>query len=246
MINRFPRQFVRSLGLLSAALGLLLVTGCAEMITFSQRSNQKGMELFRTGEYVDAAGAFRDSIKQDPRNYESQYFLGVCYDRTQQHHLAFQQFLTTLDVMGQTAEGRKDDAFRAQVIDTLAAAVVRYDTPGVELTQLESRAQQSNSADDWLVVAKIHRLKGDADSALVAYKRADMWGPESFAVSKDYGLYLLEIGQKKEAERVLQKAYDLDRTGDPAVKEGLAKLGVNVPNYRPAAPAVGSTVSPRD
>src|SRR5262249_1572366 len=87
----------RGLVLSLAAAALLSLFGCAEVVNYSDRSRQQGLQLYQDKAYTDAAGAFRNAIRQDPGDYESHFYLGVCYDELGQHPLAFSQYRTSLD-----------------------------------------------------------------------------------------------------------------------------------------------------
>src|SRR5882724_7748866 len=67
----------------------LISSGCTEALTYANKSREEGQRLYDQHYYADAAGAFRNSIRQDPRDFRSQYYLGLCYDELKQHHQAF-------------------------------------------------------------------------------------------------------------------------------------------------------------
>jgi Tfp pilus assembly protein PilF len=232
------RSFAPSL-LVVLLLPAALLTGCAESFTTSRQSHEQGMQLYRQQNYGDAAGVFRDAVKQEPRDYQSQFYLGVCYDQLQQHQLAFNQYRKTLEIMAAGLEGRHDEAFRQVVLDTYAVAVARYDEHEVELAELERRAAADATVDDLFLLAKTYRLRGDVDLALKYYRmaaEADKW---NFHVRKELGLYLLDpLRLRDEAGYYLQQANRLDPS-DVAVNNGLAQLGITPPpSYLAADPPV--------
>jgi tetratricopeptide (TPR) repeat protein len=213
MLARTGHVALRSLFSLSLILPLAALTGCSEVvnITYANKSREKGMGLYKDQSYVDAAGAFANAVRQDPRDFESHFYLGVCNDEMGQHQQAFQQYRTSLDVMARYIAGQYDPKFREMVLDTLAASVARNDVGDVELGRLEERARTGRNAEDWFVVAKVYRLKGDPDLAIYAYRRAAQWAPASFAVRKEFGLWLLDpLNQPREAEQHLRHAYKLN------------------------------------
>ena len=228
---------LRSVFSLSLLLPLSLLAGCSEVvnITYANKSREKGMGLYKDRSYVEAAGAFANAIRQDPRDFEAHFYLGVCHDEMGQHQQAFQQYRTSLDVMARYITGQYDPKFREMVLDTLAASVARHDVGDVELSRLEDRARTGRNAEDWFVVAKVYRLKGDPDMAIDAYRRAAQWDPASFAVRKEFGLWLLDpLNQPREAEQHLRQAFKLN-ANDEAVLAGLERLGIT-PIASPALP----------
>ena len=79
--------------LASLLLSLSLIsTGCTDVLTYANKSRDEGVRLYSEHYYADAAGAFRNAVRQDPRDYRSQYYLGLCYDELKQHHQAFSSF----------------------------------------------------------------------------------------------------------------------------------------------------------
>ena len=260
-----------------AAIASLLVSlslislGCTEALTYANKSREEGIKLYDQHYYADAAGAFRNSIRQDPRDFRSQYYLGLCYDELKQHHQAFAQYRASLDVMTQLGPVFVDPNFRQVVLDAYGASVGRYDENESEVDALTKRAQGSTSGEEWFILAKGFRLRGDADRAIDAYTRAARVAGDNFFIRKEYGLYLLDpLSQNQEAEYWLRLANKL-QPYDEQVNAGLAKLGVTVTassrnrepiphivpavrqpaaigaNQPPAAPVAGSALDlPRD
>ena len=203
------------------------LSGCTDVITYANKSREEGLRLYNERAVADAAGAFRNAIRQDPRDYQSQYYLGVCYDDLNQHHQAFSQFRISLDVMSQLGRNFYDPAFRRQVVDTYGASIARHDENDSEINALEKRAAADTSGEDWLILAKAFRIRGDADRAIDSYNRAARTAGEDFFVRREFGLYLLDpLNQTKEAEYWLRQASRLN-SHDEAVNAGLEKLGVN-------------------
>ena len=213
------------LGAALAVSSLITLTGCSDVLTYANKSRDEGMQLYREGDYADAAGAFRNAIRQDPRHYESHYYLAVCYDKMGQHHQAFSEYRTALDVMDRSLAGKSDYTTRPQIIESYAQSIARHDTGDIELSTLIQKADASRQGRDWLVLAKVYRIRGDADSAIDSYRRAAHWDAQGFAVRKEYGLYLLELNQAKDAEYYLRQAYRINAE-DEQVNTGLRQLGL--------------------
>jgi tetratricopeptide (TPR) repeat protein len=226
MRRSFGQSAVRALFTLTVISSFLALAGCADLVTYSRKANEEGMRCYREGAYGDAAGAFRQAIRQDPRDYRSHFYLGVCFGELNEFQQAFSEYHTTLEVMNQGPVGRADDAFRQEVLDTLASAIAHHDPQEVELNAAEQRAKQGQNAQDWFLMAKIYRLKGDADLALDAYRRASHFDNENFYVRKEAGLFLLApLNNTKDATLYLLQAYRLN-PDDEAVNNALARLGI--------------------
>jgi len=208
---------------------LFATTGCQDTFTFSGKFEQEGMRLYSERMYGDAAGAFRQSIRQDPQNYHSHFYLGVCYEELKEYQQAFQEYYTALEVMEHTPAGEFDYEFRLIVLDTLAAAIAHHDTGDVQLNKAEERAKGDQSAEGWFLLAKAYRLKGDAEMAIDCYRRAARWDTSNYPIRKEFGLYLLDpLNQRQEAEYYLRQAFRLE-PNDEAVNAALARLGVTPP-----------------
>ena len=233
------RTLGRSLASLIAVSFFLLLAGCSEVYTTSRRSNEEGMRLYSEKMYNEAAGSFRDAVKQDPRDYNSQFYLGVCYDEFKQHQPAFQQYQISLELMETLPWAKHDDDFRQLVLDTYASAVARYDDREGELNAIEKRAKNSPTANNLFLLAKCHRLRGDADNAIICYRKAAISDTWDFNIRKEAGLYLLDpLGQRQEATYYLLQAHRLN-PNDLAVNTGLTRLGVNpLPAYEAADPGI--------
>jgi Tfp pilus assembly protein PilF len=218
-----------SLGLV-VALGLL-AGGCADTFTHAQASRREGVRLYEQQAFAEAAGAFRNAVKQNPADYRSHYYLGECYDATNQNHEAIKSYRTALSVMSTCLEGRDDlDDMRPQIMEALAASIARSDGRDVEIDAMEARAKAHRSAEDYFILAKVYRLRGDADSAIRCYNSAVLFDSGNFYYHKEFGLYLLgAASQNQQAEIQLRRAFEM-HGDDREVVAGLRKLGVLPPN----------------
>jgi tetratricopeptide (TPR) repeat protein len=203
---------------------LLLLTGCSnDMITHSKDFHEKGMRLLADKSYPEASGAFREAVRQEPRDFRSHYYLGICYEQMQEYGQAIKCYRTGLSVMGTHLEGIEDKEFRPKLLDALAMAVAKHDPRDVELNAIESQARVSNRPEDLFLLAKVHRYRGDADSAVTAYRQANLGDPKNFLIAKDFGLYLLELNQIPAARSCLISAYRLNQN-DAQVNDGLRRI----------------------
>lgn len=218
-----------SLQFVCAALVLFGLVGCAQFYNNADGAKNQGIQYCNQGNYTDAAGAFRSAVKMDPRDYEARYYLGICYEHLQQPHDAIQSYRQGLDTMSATLAGRSDWAMRLKLFDALAGAIARNDDRGVELGALEQHAKSAatveEKAEDCFVVAKIHNVTGDVDSAIAAYTQAALLDPQVFAYRKEAGMYMLKYQQTQLAKPHLIRAYALNDK-DEQVQASLRSIGV--------------------
>lgn len=209
-----------------AALIAVGVAGCTqEVLSSNPSARAQGMKEFGEGNYADAAGSFRNAVRSDPRDYRSQFYLGQCYEQSKQWQQAIQAYKASLDAQPRTLAGQEDQAQRQRTLDALASVIAKCDQQDAETNQIEQTAKASNQPQDWLLLGKIYADRGDADSAINAYNRAFLINPKDFIVTKTFGLYLEQIGQKQRAEQTLRKAYTLN-ANDEQVNEALRRLNV--------------------
>jgi tetratricopeptide (TPR) repeat protein len=210
---------------LGTIAGALVFTGCAELITYSNKSYDQGQKLLAQGRLEDAAGAFRNATQQNPRHYQSFFALGQTYEKLGREQQALQSYRAALDVMPAPIDA-KDYAFRDQAINGYANCIATSASRDAELAAQGDRASRTRSAVDYYVLARAYVYTGDADNAIDAYDRALLASESRDAsIAKSFGLYLAQINQGKRAEAVLTKAYQLN-PGDAEVTEALRKLGV--------------------
>lgn len=210
----------------------LAVAGCAEVITYSNKSVAEGEKLQADGKISEAAGAYRNATQQNPRNFTAFFHLGECYQQMGREQQAIQSFRTALDVapavnlVGTEPEAIAAVNFRDRMVDGYATCVAKSQSRDAEMSALADRANASNKPLDLYVLARANAESGDADAAIEAYDRAVAASKSGDrAILKRYGLYLAQIGQKQRAESILGKAYALAPT-DPEINAALRQLGV--------------------
>lgn len=212
-------------------MGLLIVAGCAlvgcteQLVSHNREMREQGAEQFAEHRYADAAATFREAARQDPRDYKALYSLGVCCEKMGQNHEAIEAYKSSLDAQSLTLPGQADQAGRLRTMDSLANLIAQSDPRDGEIDLVAQRAKKTQSAGDYFLLAKIYRDRGDADSAMGAYYRAMIKDPKDFAIVKEYGLYMAQLGQNNRAEMPLRKAYAL-KPDDPEVNQALRSIGV--------------------
>ncbi len=203
----------------------LFAGGCGEYITFSKDSRAKGVQYLQTNQYDEARGAFRDAVRQNPRDYRSYHYLGAIYEREHNYSTAIAHYKTSLAVQNVTLEGQEDLEFKRSTFASLARALSESDARDLEINKLEADAQNSKTGDEYFALAKTFALRGDADSAIDAYNKAHTQAPNTFYIVKDEGLYLEQIGHKPLAEAALRRAFRLNDK-DVEVNTALRRLGI--------------------
>jgi len=204
------------------------IGGCAsssEMINRSPSQRAEGIRQYEEGNYADAAGSFRQAIRSDPRDYKSQFYLAQSYENLKQYQQAIQAYKASLDAQPRTLVGKEDKEQRIATIKALAGVISKSDSNNAETNLVEQAAKNGKQAQDWLLLATIHRNRGDADSALDAYNRGALSDPKDFTVVKEYALYLEQVGQQPKAAKQLKKAYSLNQN-DEQVNNALRRLNV--------------------
>src|SRR2546430_7647727 len=207
-----------------AIIGITLV-GCADIITYSKDSRREGLKLYHEQQFADAAGAFRNAVRQNPLDYQSQCYLGQSEVQLGQYEQAIHAFRTSLEVMSKDIEGKRDQEFRQGVLNGLANAIAKSDQHDMETDDVERRAQTNSSPEEYFVLGKIFAYRGDPDSAIDAYNRAMLTDPQNFFIAKEYGLYLVQLKQPQKAEVPLRKAYGM-KQDDSEVNNALRSIGV--------------------
>jgi tetratricopeptide (TPR) repeat protein len=209
---------------LTAAVAALL-TGCAEPLTYSQDFKHNGLAQYNRGEYLDAAGSFKAAAKQDPTDYMTQYYLGLSDEKSGQFESAVSAFRLCLKLRPAMPAGRADVATREKVLAHLAPLIARGDFADPEINAIQTEAAAEHLSEDYRLLARVHALRGDADSAITCYKDGFTYAPEDFPLAKEYGFYLLKMDQTADGTRILKKAWQLDPT-DRQVASALRELGV--------------------
>src|SRR5260221_13474386 len=97
-----------SLRLVTALLAVPLLGGCSGMFTKYEDPQETGLRLYQEKNYPEAAGAFRNAVRKDPRDYKSQYYLGVACDADGRYQEAIEAYRSALGVMNITYEGQDD------------------------------------------------------------------------------------------------------------------------------------------
>ena len=199
--------------------------GCADSLTYARNANREGVALYNQAEYLDASVAFKSATRQDPRDYNSFFYLGACYQAIGSNQQAISAYRSCLDVMPMTLAGKQDIGMKYKTMDALAMSIAKSATVAQETTEMEAKCAGRASVEDQWMLAKVYRFSGDADAAVEAYNKAVLIDPTRFDVSKEAGLYEAALGQNDKAALTLKKAYAV-KNDDDQVNDALHKLGV--------------------
>jgi Tfp pilus assembly protein PilF len=223
LFTRSKIKHVAAVALLAAGLA-----GCGggispEMITYNHRAyREQGIEKFDKADYVNAASSFKEALRQEPGDYTSRYYLGECYDKMGHPQQAIEEYRTTLTSMVHSLEGKGDVQTHAKVLEALAQAIAHEPDRTGDIALIE---RQERTPENAVLLARISRYSGDADTALVHYQEAQQIDPASQPIAKEYGIYLEQLGQTKRADWQLRHAYAMN-THDEEVAAALRRLGV--------------------
>ncbi|MDP9175069.1 MAG: hypothetical protein M3O30_14575 [Planctomycetota bacterium] len=204
----------------------LLLTGCSsDMLTYSQDAKHAGIREYNDGRYPEASGSFRNAVRQDPTDPEAQYWLGMSEEQTHSSHEAIVAYKTALGLMPKAGSARFDRSLYDNTFDRLAKVIAETDASNTETDLLVKTAAEKNSPEQYQLLGRICRYRGDADTALEDYHRSLALDTGNFATQKELGLYLQQLSQNQQAAQVLRDAYRINQRDD-AVNEGLRRLGI--------------------
>lgn len=215
---------------LSISFLAFVLAGCSsiqgvDLLTWANDAKRQGMQQYNDGRYAEAAGCFRNAIRQVPTDPESEFWLAMCYEQTQSYHEAIDAYKTALQLMPAAGTAHYSVSMHDNAFDRLAHIVAANDPTGSELDLMAQTAAAGNSSEDFRLLARVYRYRGDADSGLENYHRAVQIDPDNFAAQREYGLYLEQLTQNQEAGQVLRDAYRINQN-DNQVNDALRRIGM--------------------
>ena len=168
----------RSSALAGGVLLAVVAGGCGpETFTYAKDARAQGMSLYGQSDYVDAAAAFANATRQDPRDYLSYYYLGASYQATGSYQQAIGAYRSCLGAAPMTLAGKQDRATHYRAVDNLAQCIAKAGTANDEETALEAKTKANPDVDDLWMLAKIYRYSSQADEAVQAYTSAVLLDP---------------------------------------------------------------------
>jgi tetratricopeptide (TPR) repeat protein len=231
----------------------LSLTGCGtDMLTYAQDAKHAGIGQYNDGNYADAAGSFRNAVRQDPTDPETEYWLGLSYEKTGSYHEAINAYKTALILLPEPGTAHYSQQLHDKAFDRLAYVVAKDDPTNTETDLLVQTASDQKSAEQYWLLGRVFRYRGDPDTAMDDYHRSIQINPDNFAIQKELGLYLEQLGQIQEASAVLRDAYRLNQYNDD-VNAALLRVGMTpgpgllsqdtVRTLPPSTPAVDPSLS---
>lgn len=214
----------------------MFLAGCTTdqpIFTNVTKIRLEGIELYNRGDYENAVGTFRNAVRTDPRDFRSQYYLGLTYERLDNYQQAIQSYRSALKVMRETPAGREAVDFRQVIMNTLASTISRHDADHMEQDFIAKQAADPKSdsqvrAEDYFLLAKIERYGRDPDTALTDYFKASELDKNDFWLQKEAGLYMLQMGKSNQAVKPLRRAVELNGR-DPEVLAAMRQLKLQTP-----------------
>jgi len=252
-MNMTFSRIASSILLASVAVGLAGCSSDMPILSNPKKARIEGVALYNRGSYGDAAGAFRNAIRQEPRDYKGHYYLGLSYEALGSYQQAIQAYKAGIDSMTTSLQGMDAIDFRQRIMNRLAALIASGDPQNLEKDLLQQQASDAQAtpqkrAEAYFLLAKVQRYRGDADSAIDAYAKGIELNAKDYWLQKEAGIYMLQAGQKQQANAPLARAYKInthDAELNAAIDQagGLVRPKENEPIQEPAmAPAADLNV----
>ena len=208
------------------------LAGCSsdvQLLTHPEKPRLQGVALYNRGDLSNAAGAFKNAIRQEPRDYKAHFYLGETYEAQGNYQQAIQEYKASVDSMKATLQGQEAIDLRQKVMNRLGATIARGDDQNLEKDLLamqaaDARLSDQRRAEAYFLLAKIQRYRGDADSAIAAYAKGSELDAKDYWLQKEAGIYMLQAGQKQQANAPLARASKIN-THDPELNQAIADIG---------------------
>jgi Flp pilus assembly protein TadD len=191
-------------------------------MTNTRADRDHGLKLYNEGQYADAAGAFRETIRHNPADLQSHLYLAQSLDHLGAYEQAVEQYRTTLKIMETSLEAQGNRPLRLKTLNQLADVIIKTQDHDQRASIL---LHGGHNAEDQFLLAKVDRRLGDADSAIEAYHQATLLDPKDSEIRKEFGSYLAQLGQTEQARTELKKAYAL-KPDDEETASALRRVGV--------------------
>ena len=208
-----------------AGAALLSLGACGDMLTYAQDAKRAGIQQYADGDYPAAVGSFQSAARQDPRDADTEYRLGLSYEQVGSYHEAVVAYKTCLALLPSPANANYNAQLHENAFNRLSLVVALKDPSNVETDLIIKEAHDGQSASDYQMLGRIFRYRGDADTAIENYRQAISLDPENFGAAKEFGIYLVSLSQNQDATVVLRDAYRLNQN-DSELNAALQKIGM--------------------
>ena len=167
----------------------------------------RGTAAVKAGDWTTARAAFESAIKQNPKQADAYYYLGLVMDKTGDKSAAEKNYKTAMDLqpdLQEAAENLTAIYVESQKFDE-AIAIAR-----------KALARNSKNAEMQLNLAVALSGKGDADGATKAFEDALKLAPND---ARFYLAYADHLGAAKKNDEALAKLKQAQRVAgdDPAM-----------------------------
>jgi Flp pilus assembly protein TadD len=157
-------------------------------------------EVFRSGNYGEAADLFEAYTVRWPENAGAHYMLGIAAWKAGDHGRAERALLRTIEL----------DPDHAKALTNLGRVLLEQGRARAALDYAEEASLVApGSADAWRVVGNVRSSLGTVESAVEAYQRALVLDAEDAWTMNNLGLLMIRSGRFEEALPPLARATEL-------------------------------------
>lgn len=235
------------LGLCFLCLILARIESKAQVDPEIQR--QQGLQQFRTGNFTEAAGLFKQVIELDPRNSNAHNELGVTYVRLGRIEESLASFQTAISISPGFVEarynlgtqyfklGRYDESIRelnetvrleprqANAWNNLGVALARLDRHRDAINAYKSALQIRPASTETLMLMAISMFEVSPVDAIAPLKEAVRLDPYGADALNSLGVVYSKIGKPQEAVQSFRQALAI-RPDYPAAMYNLGAMSL--------------------
>ena len=225
-------DLIRLVWAVSVAVGTTLASGCG---LSNGMLRQRAIEAIAQGRLEAAQTYLLKAVEQNPGDGKAQFYLGRL-------SLQLNQPLEAQLALEQALIQKRDTLQTPEILDLLAEALYRQNQHEKLFAMLEQAVVEYGTTHDYLRQGDYLAKMGDADNAIVSYRKA-----ANIAADDDARPYfkmaefLEKIGDTKNAVTALRQAYHI-APDHPGLADRLRGYGL-VPGPTVALPREGEEIS---